>query len=495
VKHAKLTASIVVVLLFSAGAALARPLALVGATIITGTGAAPIANGVIVVDGSKITAIGPRATTTVPPDAQVIDAPGKFITPGLVDTNVHLVLMIVPEFYAKYEDRLEDVALQSAQVALKYGVTTVRDSWGPLAPLLAVRDRINRGEVPGARTLVAGNIVGLGGPFSVHFLGPRGLAAPEDLQRRINAMWEVNVGPRLLLLTADEVRREMRRYLDRGVDFVKVAVSSHGISPESLMFSPAVLRAMAEEVHARKLVFETHTATLESLRVAVEAGVDLLQHPESLGSFADEADRQAMGEREIPDELLTAIKAKGIFCSVLTVSDKRINLIREREGRDPLFRGLSASRYQTRLRNLVKLVRAKAPITMATDNGPQAPELGPRPMSPLIGRQHFDTLEDLVLAGMTPMEALVAATKRGAEACRRTDIGTLEPGKLADLVVVRSDPLQDIANMRRIDLVMKEGVIVDRDRLPTRRVLAFDPEADWPLATKPAATGSGGGQK
>src|SRR5262249_12216517 len=234
---------------------------------------------------------------------------------------------------------------------------------------------------------------GLGGPFSVHFLGPRGLASSEDLQRRINAMWEVNVGPRLLLMTPEEVRREMRLYLDRGVDFVKVAVSSHGITPESLMFSPAVLRAMAEEVHARNLVFETHTATLESLRVAVDAGVDLLQHPESIGSFGDDADRQTLGEREIPDDLIAAIKTKKILCSVLNISDKRINLIREREGRDPAFRGLSASRYRTRLTNLVKLVRAKAPITMATDNGPQAPELGPRPMSPLIGRQHFDTLE------------------------------------------------------------------------------------------------------
>src|SRR5262249_39482771 len=118
------------------------------------------------------------------------------------------------------------------------------------------------------------------------------------------------------------------------------------------------------------------------------------------------------------------------------------------------------------------------------------PELGPRPMSPLIGRQHFDTLEDLVLAGMTPMEALVSATKRGAEACRRTDVGTLEPGKLADLALVRSDPMQDIANMRKIDLVMKEGATADRERLPARRVLTFDPEAPWPHATKPTGTGT-----
>lgn len=256
------------------------------------------------------------------------------------------------------------------------------------------------------------------------------------------------------------------------------------------MFSPAVLGAMADEVHKRGLVFESHTATVESLRLAIEAGVDLLQHPESLGTFSDDADRQAVGEREIPDDLIAVIKAKNVLCSVLTVSEKRINLIREREARDPAFRGLSATRYRNRLVNLQKLVRAKVPLTMATDNGPQAPELGPRPMSPLIGRQHFDTLEDLVFAGMTPMEALVAATRRGAEACKRTDIGTLEPGKLADLVVVNADPLRDIANMRRIDTVMKEGAMVDRNRLPEHPVLGFDPEAEWPYAKKPVTDGS-----
>src|SRR5262245_4181113 len=290
-------AALVAATLAVATPALARPLAIVGATLITGTDAAPIPDGVILVDGKTISAIGARGDVKIPADAQVIDVAGKFITPGLIDTNVHLVLMIVPEFYAKYEGRFEEVALQSAQVALKYGVTTVRDSWGPLAPLLAVRDRINRGEAVGARTLVAGNIVGLGGPFTVHFLGPRGASAPEDLQRRINAMWEATMGPRLLLMTPDEVRREMRAYLDKGVDFVKVAASTHGISPESLMFSPAVLKAMGEEVHKRGLVFETHTATLESLRVAIDAGVDLLQHPEELGEFRDEADRRALGER------------------------------------------------------------------------------------------------------------------------------------------------------------------------------------------------------
>jgi imidazolonepropionase-like amidohydrolase len=286
-------------------------------------------------------------------------------------------------------------------------------------------------------------------------------------------------------MTPDEVRRETNAYLDRGVDFVKVAASSHGISPESLMFSPAVLRAMGEEVHKRGLVFETHTATLESLRLAIESGVDLMQHPEELGSFQDETDRRSLGERLIPDDLVALIKSRNILCSLLTVSQKRIDLIRERvKAGDPLFRGLSADMYENRLVNLRRLVQAKVPWTMSTDNGPQAPELGPRPMSPLIGRQHFDTLQDLVDAGVSPMEVLVGATKRGAEACRRPDLGTLEAGKTADLLVLRANPLVDITNMRQIDAVMKDGAIIDRARLPEKPILHFDPEAEWPRATK-----------
>jgi predicted amidohydrolase YtcJ len=95
-------------------------LALVGATIITGNGDPPIADGVIIIDGGRIRTIGQRGQVPIPSNAKQLDLHGKFITPGLIDTNVHLVLTIFPEFYVRYGDRLEDVALESAQVALKY---------------------------------------------------------------------------------------------------------------------------------------------------------------------------------------------------------------------------------------------------------------------------------------------------------------------------------------------------------------------------------------
>ena len=104
----------VLLFLWPAAPAVAKPVALVGGTIISGTGAASIPDGAIVVDGKKIVAVGRRADVKIPADAQTIDATGKFITPGIIDTNVHLVMF---GFYAKCEGRFEEVALQSAQVA------------------------------------------------------------------------------------------------------------------------------------------------------------------------------------------------------------------------------------------------------------------------------------------------------------------------------------------------------------------------------------------
>ncbi|MGB8590887.1 MAG: amidohydrolase family protein, partial [Candidatus Acidiferrales bacterium] len=254
-------------------------LALVGGTVIIATGQPPIPDAVVLIENGRIKAVGPRATVTVPSGVQIVDAHGKFITPGIIDTNAHLVLMTAPEFFVKYEDRFEDIALESAQVGLKYGITTIMDTWGPLEPLLRARGRLNRGDVIGSRVLIGGNIVGIGGPFSPYMMNGwpiRGIDiryggwVHPAIQERINDLWEANMGPRLLALTPSELADAMRDYIAKGVDFVKVAVSAHGIEPvEPLMFSPEQLRAMRDEVRKAGIPFQTHTFTLESLKLAV----------------------------------------------------------------------------------------------------------------------------------------------------------------------------------------------------------------------------------
>ena len=147
----------------------AQTVAIVGATVIDGTGAEPVKDAVLVIDGGKIAAVGPRASVAIPPGARQIDAAGKYVIPGLMDANVHLVLGSSIEFIVRYEGRYEDLIEEAAQVTLKNGVTTVFDSWGPLQPLLNVRDRIRRGETSAAACSSPATSSASSGPFGRDF--------------------------------------------------------------------------------------------------------------------------------------------------------------------------------------------------------------------------------------------------------------------------------------------------------------------------------------
>src|SRR5262245_46015669 len=147
--------------------------AIVGGTVIDGNGGPPIRDAVVVVTGQRIAAIGPRSSVRIPQGATTIDATGRYVVPGFIDTNVHLSLYGgVRERYetlVRYHSRQNEIVLEAAQLELKHGVTTVRDSYGMLMPLTHVRDVIARGDAVGSRILAAGNIVGWGGPYSITF--------------------------------------------------------------------------------------------------------------------------------------------------------------------------------------------------------------------------------------------------------------------------------------------------------------------------------------
>ena len=474
-------------------------LALVGGTVITATGDAPIPDAVVLMENGKIKSVGPRASVAIPSEAKTIDVPGKFITPGLIDTNAHLVLMTVPEFFVKYEDRFEDIALESAQVGLKYGITTIGDSWGPLEPLLKARARLNSGEVLGSRVLVAGNIVGIGGPFSPYMMNGwpiRGIDiryggwVHPEIEERINKLWEANMGPELLALMPSELSDAMRDYIAKGPDFVKVAVSAHGISPvEPLMFSPEQLKAMREEVRKAGLPFQTHTFTLESLKLAISVDPQLLQHPNVMEPMP-----RTPRQIEERDALIAEIKRKNIYCALMMIpTQEQFKTMEEWKAGDhsnePYLNeiimgrqaGASPEIYKSRVAALRPWIDAKVQFTLATDAGLEVKGLGPVAWGRL-GRIEFDRMEGLQEAGASPMEVLMGATRRGAEAYGLGDkLGTVQSGKIADLLVLDADPLQDIHNFRKINSVIKDGRVVNRETLPTIRVADFyDPSAAWP---------------
>ena len=440
-------------------------IAIVGATVIDGRGEAPVKDAVVLIEDGRIAAVGPRASVPVPPGTREVDGAGKYVIPGLMDANVHLVLGSAIEFIVRYEGRYEELIEEAAQVTLKNGLTTVFDSWGPLQPLLNVRDRIKRGEAVGSRMFVAGNIVGFSGPFGRDFNSAAETTASRALVKRINPIWEENVGQSLIYMSPEQVRVEIRKYLGRGIDFLKYGVSGHVLT-NFLQFSPAAQRAIIEETHKAGLIVQTHTTSVESLRQAIEMGVDMMQHAASTGPVA------------IPDSTIQLALDRKLYLAVQPRTARRLEIeLKQAEERSPD----SITRFNERIRheNQIRLVKAHVPLLLATDAGMMDPDAAEQ-MSPQmridrlteLGEGHFHWFKAMVEKGMTPMEAIVSATRNIAAAYHKLDqIGTIEKGKVADLVVLDADPLQDINNIRRISTVIKDGQIVDRDTLPLKRVL------------------------
>jgi imidazolonepropionase-like amidohydrolase len=468
--------------------------ALVGGTVVDGNGGAPLADAVVLITGARISAVGPRSSVAIPADAQQIDARGRWILPGFIDTNVHLSLYGGQndryETLVRYQPRQEDIVLEAAQIDLRYGITTVRDSYGALVPLTRVRDAIARGDKTGARILAAGNILGWSGPYSFSF--SRVMGQLTLFQEQMNDYIAQGGGEELMAMRVPELRQAINAYLDKGPDFLKYGGTSHFSEPTFIGFSAEAQQAIVEEGHRRNRFVETHSTSVEGLRLSIAAGIDGIQHPELLDG------------RDMPDDIVAAIHDRELIGSMLAstitgpawkkhlktkdeaakklaeaqkdaaaVAHEKTTAERRKEAAD-----LGAD-LEARRRNAQKLIRAGCRLTPGTDSyWAAAAELTrtPKPPEQDHGIGTIMAIEGLVELGMTPSQAIVSATKNGAIAAKGLkDFGTIETGKLADIVMLAADPLADISNLRKVAAVMKEGRIVDRDRLPERRVLSAAP--------------------
>jgi imidazolonepropionase-like amidohydrolase len=456
--------------------------ALVGATVIDGNGGPPLPDATIVVRGKRIVEVGPRASVRVPRGARVIDAAGKFATPGFIDTNVHISLYNNNESMVRYEERFTDLVVETAQLVLEHGITTVRDSYGALLPLIAVRDSIARGRLIGPRLLVAGNIVGWGGPKSPLFSNASPTTYFDELMMDFIAQ---DAGEELVEMTPDELRGAINRYLDKGPDFIKYGGTSHTSS--LITFSPRQQEALVEEVHRRGLFAEVHATNPEPLRMSVLAGIDLIQHPE-------------VHSVPIPDDLVQLIVERKVICSILSngitgkpwadyqkgrlradsaradsLKSDTLGLAKRKKTGWELRNERSATRLAVRRANAEKLIAGGCITTPSTDTYLSgAPEFRRTPRTDLHfmpGTATLAAIEGLVELGMTPSQAIVAATRTGAIASQGLkDYGTLEAGKFADILLLDADPTADITNIRKLSLVMKEGVVIDREKLPEKPV-------------------------
>lgn len=470
----------------------AGSIAVVGGTLIDGTGRPPVDDSVVLVDKGRILACGPRSALEPPSEFRIADASGAFVIPGLVDTNVHLAPWYPIENFIRYYHRSVDVALESAQMLLRAGVTTVRDSYGPLVPLLTARDSIERGDATGPRLYVAGNIVGYGAHRSMTFEAwglsyfYRGLPGLMDgstsyLTETLQDEITQGVGEELVLLEPRELASAINAYLDKGVDFLKFGGTTHVVTPSLILFSPRQQEAIVAEVHRRGKVAETHSTSPEGLRISLLAGVDVVQHPEILDGVT------------MSDELVQLHRSLNVTCSMNVdywTGRAWADFLNEREEyertrKDP---GRPLTGRERRLEwywrrdswriNAKKLIEAGCRISTASDSltlPPRGQMRGDEPFfSQMIhapGDATLRSIEGLVEIGMSPMDALVSATKNGAMASHALEeYGTIEVGKSADMLILDGDPLQDIHNIRKLSTVIARGQIIDTGSLPTAPV-------------------------
>jgi imidazolonepropionase-like amidohydrolase len=421
-KHVFATAIVVCVLLVSARAQIT---AIRAGKVIDPDNATVLTNQTILIRDNRIDAVG--ANLTIPPSAKIIDLSHYTVLPGLIDCHTHLADGAQGadpiDVFRKTAAELALESVPNARAMLESGFTTVRDV-GTYRALgdVALRDAINRGDIIGPRMYVAGAYVTItGGAGSDSGLAPD-IALPWDMHYgEANSPWEV--------------RQVIRKLAYNGVDHIKIlssgAVLTHGSNPHSQEFTLEELQAAVDEASHFGLRVESHAHSPEGIKNAIRAGVASVEHATM-----------------IDDEGIALAKQHGTYLD-MDIYDEECIQEEGKQGKIPKdFLEHDAALGQIQRDNFRKAVAAGAKMSFGTDAG-----VCPYGTS---GKQ----FAFMVKYGMTPMQAIQAATTNAADLIGHSnEVGSIKPGKYADIIAVNGDPLSDVRMLENVQFVMKDGKI------------------------------------
>jgi imidazolonepropionase-like amidohydrolase len=432
----------------TAGVRAAAPSALYeGARLIAGDGRPAIEQSALLVEGGRITRVGRKGELTPPAGAVRVPLDGTSVMPLLVSTHGHPGFQKGLTYTA--ENYTRETILGDLDRALYFGVGVVQSQGIEIGGVMdQIRADQAAGALGGARLLISGR--GIGAPNA----GPGG-AAYRGIAYEIT--------------TETEAREAVQQLAAKKVDLIKIWVDDrNGRAPK---LSAPLYRSVIEEGHKRGLRVNAHVFYHDDAVDLVNAGIDGFAH--------------LVRDVEMSDALVAAIVARGVYVmgnlsspqlgtyaalpAWLTASHPLFALVQASvppevvqrmlqsySSRDEAAVKQSRTRYEILRRSLAKLSRAGARIILGADTGLQ---------DHLFGLAEQRELSAMVDAGMTPAQAIVAATSRSAEFLKLNDVGTLAPGKRADFMVLDGNPLDDIANAGRIRAVILNGVTIDRDKV------------------------------